>query len=200
MSFGGKWRQRGRFWGRYWWFWWAGERIGGAAMGSSVFGCGDGDGSGDGGRRDLRHQLTMVKMGEGWRKGGSVIGSGKGQRGDCLENRKAPRRYRGSCLFAESRFAGGHPRRSGATSSMKRSAALDSGSAGSRETPRMMIRSTPRSMSSPKRVSAVGGRPEDSEFPGEIRRYHVVLRGVGQPVVLHVVSVVDGAHHATLIR
>ena len=56
----------------------------GAAMGK-----GEGVGSWDGGGTDLRRQLTMVKMGEGWRKGGSVIGSGKGQRGDFLENRKA---------------------------------------------------------------------------------------------------------------
>ena len=66
--------------------------FGGAAMGSSVFGCGLWDGSRDGGGTDLRRQLTMVKMGEGWRKGGNVIGSGKGHRGDCLENRTALRR------------------------------------------------------------------------------------------------------------
>ncbi len=50
------------------------------SLGSSVFGCGHWDGWQNGGGTDLRRQLTMVKMGKEWRKGGSVIGSGKGQR------------------------------------------------------------------------------------------------------------------------
>ena len=58
-------------------------------FGRGVLARGDWDGSGDGGGTDLRRQFTMVKMGEGWREGGSVIGSGKGQRGGFLENRKA---------------------------------------------------------------------------------------------------------------
>ena len=71
--------------------------FGGAALWSSVFVYGDWDGCRDDGGTDLRRQLTMVDMGEGWRQRGSVIGSGKGQRGDFLENRKP-------CPPAEGRY------------------------------------------------------------------------------------------------
>ncbi len=45
---------------------------------------------GGGGGTDLRLPLTMLEMGEGWRKGGSVTGGGKGRRGYFLKNREAP--------------------------------------------------------------------------------------------------------------
>ncbi len=93
---GVEWGWRGRFWGRYSWLWRVVGRIGVAAFGGKVLGCGDWDGTRDGDGTDLRRHLYMVKTGEVCRQWGSVIGNdnGKGQRGDFPENRKALIRLR----------------------------------------------------------------------------------------------------------
>ena len=89
MGRGGKWGRFGRIRRRDWWFWRAGERICGSGVEEFGVWMWALDGSGLGWRLDLGHQVIMVRMGEKWGQGGNVIGSGKGQRRDFLENRKA---------------------------------------------------------------------------------------------------------------
>ncbi len=55
--------------------------FGAGPLGSSVFGCGRCDGSGGWRRDGFGVSVLMVKMREGWRKGGSVTGGGKGSEG-----------------------------------------------------------------------------------------------------------------------